>query len=57
MPSLIHSIKIAGLVLVTDTFLDSEHEESTTSENNALEGIDGFLRSDGILEFNEVVDM
>ncbi|KAL8784263.1 MAG: hypothetical protein Q9213_004085 [Squamulea squamosa] len=52
VPALVESIKVAGLVLVVDM-----------SENNAREsrripeGVDGVVKADGVLRFNEVVDM
>ncbi|KAL8775623.1 MAG: hypothetical protein Q9209_000119 [Squamulea sp. 1 TL-2023] len=52
VPALVESIKVAGLVLVVDM-----------SENNAREArripdvVDGVVKTDGVLRFNEVVDM
>lgn len=52
VPALIESIKVAGLVLVVDM---SEH----TGRGNLRvpEGVDGVVKADGVLRFNEVVDM
>ncbi|KAL8845797.1 MAG: hypothetical protein Q9221_009066 [Calogaya cf. arnoldii] len=52
VPALIESIKVAGLVLVVDM---SEH----TGRGNlrVAEGVDGVVKADGVLRFNEVVDM
>ncbi|KAL8668840.1 MAG: hypothetical protein Q9168_006546 [Polycauliona sp. 1 TL-2023] len=53
VPALIESIKVAGLVLVVDM---SEHHPAR--ENLRVpEGVDGMVKADGVLRFNEVVDM
>ena len=59
VPSLIESIKAAGLVLVADT-----SEEPPPSGSIALsrsyrmpEGVDGVLKGNGVLRFNEMIDM
>ncbi len=55
VPSLINSIKVAGLVLVTDT---SEEYASTAAKSFRMpEGVDGVLRGNGVLRFNEMIDM
>ena len=56
VPSLIESIKVAGLVLVTDT---SEEHISGRAERayRMPEGVDGMLRGNGVLRFNEMIDM
>ena len=60
VPALIESIKVAGLVLVAD----SSQEPPGSSEGNVTarsyrmpEGIDGILKGNGILRFNESIDM
>ena len=57
VPSLIESIKVAGLVLVTDT--SEEHNTSSSAERayRMPEGVDGMLRGNGVLRFNEMIDM
>lgn len=61
VPALIESIKNAGLVLITD-ISDSE------AGNNGLmvarprgesvpNGVDGYLKGNGVLRFNESIDM
>jgi CDK inhibitor PHO81 len=64
-PALIESIKTAGLVLVTD-ITDSPVEEASQPSNLQVanprrqatpDGVDGYLRGNGVLCFNETVDM
>lgn len=64
-PALIESIKTAGLVLVSD-ITDSAADNGTSQANLQVaqprrhltpDGVDGFLRGDGVLCFNETVDM
>ena len=57
VPSLIESIKVAGLVLVTDT--SGEHNTFNSAERayRMPEGVDGMLRGNGVLRFNEMIDM
>ena len=56
VPSLIESIKVAGLVLVTDT--SEEHTSGSTERAYRMpEGVDGMLRGNGVLRFNEMIDM
>jgi CDK inhibitor PHO81 len=63
-PALIESIKTAGLVLVTD-ITDSPADGSGQSKpaiaqprhRATPDGVDGYLRGNGVLCFNETVDM
>jgi CDK inhibitor PHO81 len=63
-PALIESIKTAGLVLVTD-ITDSPEDGSGQSNpyiaqprrQTTPDGVDGYLRGNGVLCFNETVDM
>jgi CDK inhibitor PHO81 len=63
-PALIESIKTAGLVLVTD-ITDSPEDGSSQSKLHIAQprrqatpdGVDGYLRGNGVLCFNETVDM
>ena len=59
VPSLINSIKTAGLVLVTDTSEDQQGAEAAASgaEFRMLEGVDGVLKGNGVLRFHETIDM
>ena len=57
VPSLIESIKVAGLVLVTDTSEDNGPNTSTVRSYRMPEGVDGMLKGNGILRFNEMIDM
>ncbi len=56
VPSLIESIKVAGLVLVTDTSEDPPPGGASHSYRMP-EGVDGMLKGNGVLRFNEMVDM
>jgi CDK inhibitor PHO81 len=61
VPALIESIKNAGLVLITDI------SDSETTDNNLMvarprgesvpNGVDGYLKGNGVLRFNESIDM
>ena len=61
---MIESIKTAGLVLVSD-ISDSEPIEGTQSSlgvarprgETVPNGVDGFLMGNGVLRFNESIDM
>jgi CDK inhibitor PHO81 len=64
-PALIESIKTAGLVLVSD-ITDSVADNGTGAaglqvaqprRQTTPDGVDGFLRGNGVLCFNETVDM
>jgi CDK inhibitor PHO81 len=63
-PALIESIKTAGLVLVTD-ITDSPEDGSNQSQpavsrpssQATPDGVDGYLRGNGVLCFNETIDM
>ena len=57
VPLLIESIKMAGLVLVMDASGDGTVSEPARRDYRMPEGVDGILRSNGILKFNEMVDM
>ena len=52
VPALIESIKVAGLVLVVDM-----SERSAHGNLKVPDGVDGVVKADGVLRFNEVVDM
>ena len=60
-PALIESIKTAGLVLVSD-ITDSVADNGSLQiaqprRQTTPDGVDGFLRGNGVLCFNETVDM
>ncbi len=57
VPSLIDSVKVAGLVLVTDTSDESPPIGSAVRSHRMPEGVDGMLKGNGILRFNEMIDM
>lgn len=60
VPSLINSIKAAGLVLVTNTseeYVESNNTPHPTKSYRMPEGVDGVLRGNGVLRFNEMIDM
>ena len=51
------SIKMAGLALVMDASEEDNNGEGIAASHGAPDGVDGILRSNGILRFNEVVEM
>jgi CDK inhibitor PHO81 len=57
VPSLIESIKVAGLVLVTDTSEERTQSGPAARSYRMPEGVDGMLRGNGVLRFNEMIDM
>ena len=58
LPALIESIKIAGLVLVADTSDDCAGKGgSFTRPYHMPEGVDGVLKGNGVLRFNETIDV
>jgi CDK inhibitor PHO81 len=58
VPALVESVKVAGLVLVTDTSGEEDNGEPSSSSYTRLrEGIDGVLKGNGVLRFNETIDM
>ena len=58
MPSLIHAVKEEGLVLVTDKSTESIMPTDINDPFPRLpEGIDGVLKANGVLRFNESIDM
>jgi len=56
VPSLIGSIKVAGLVLVTNTSEEGPAKGSARGYRMP-EGVDGMLRGNRVLRFNEMIDM
>jgi CDK inhibitor PHO81 len=59
IPALIESIKAQGLVLVTDRSAEPRVDRGFLSDPfpRLPEGIDGVLKSNGVLRFNESIDM
>ena len=57
VPPLIESVKVAGLVLVTDTSEETSPNGSAVRSYRMPEGVDGMLKGNGILRFNEMIDM
>jgi CDK inhibitor PHO81 len=59
VPALIDAIKSQGLVLVTDK--STENSPPRNVHNDPFprlpEGIDGVLKANGVLRFNESIDM
>ncbi|KAL8740034.1 MAG: hypothetical protein Q9184_008540, partial [Pyrenodesmia sp. 2 TL-2023] len=51
VPALVDSVKVAGLVLVTDK------SEGGSKDDGIPEGVDGVLKGNGVLRFNETIDM
>jgi CDK inhibitor PHO81 len=58
VPALIEAIKAQGLVLVTDKSAESESKRGPLSNPfpKLPEGIDGVLKANGVLRFNESID-
>lgn len=57
VPSLVESIKVAGLVLVTDTSDEILPSGPKVRPYRMPKGVDGMLKGNGILRFNEMIDM
>ena len=57
VPSLIESIKVAGLVLAMNTTADKAWREPSSRGYRMPDGVDGILRRDGVFRFNETIDM
>jgi CDK inhibitor PHO81 len=59
IPTLIEAIKAQGLVLVTDKSAEPYVGRGNQSDpfSRLPEGIDGVLRANGVLRFNESIDM
>lgn len=59
VPALIEAIKVAGLVLVADTSGIGPRRGGNGYEGGGelQEGMDGVLRGDGVLRFEEMIDM
>lgn len=59
VPALVEAIKAHGLVLVTDKSGEREPERNIHSDPfpRLPEGIDGVLKANGVLRFNESIDM
>ena len=56
VPALVESVKVAGLVLVTDTSGD-RGVTAAQRDYRMPDGVDGVLRGNGVLRFNETIDM
>ena len=59
VPALIESVKVAGLVLVTDSSMDGTTTKDTAESRSYRmpNGVDGILKANGVLRFNETIDM
>lgn len=58
VPALVDAIKSHGLALVMDKSMDMPNASPRTQAfPNGPKGIDGILRSHGILRFNDSIDM
>jgi len=59
IPALIESIKAQGLVLVTDKSPEPATDKRILADPfpRLPEGIDGVLKGNGVLRFNESIDM
>lgn len=54
VPALIETIKAAGLVLVSDL---SDTRDSNSGSSSLENGVNGIMKTGGILAFNETIDM
>lgn len=58
VPALVEAIKAQGLVLVTDKTAEGPERMDIHDPFPRLpEGIDGVLKANGVLRFNESIDM
>ena len=59
VPALIESVKVAGLVLVTDASRDgmANKDRADARSYRMPNGVDGILKANGVLRFNETIDM
>ena len=59
VPALIEAIKVQGLVLVSDKSAEAEVDRGILADPfpRLPGGIDGVLKSNGVLRFNESIDM
>jgi CDK inhibitor PHO81 len=59
IPALIEAIKAQGLVLVTDRSAEPNLDRGILGDPfpRLPEGIDGALKANGVLRFNESIDM
>jgi CDK inhibitor PHO81 len=58
VPALVDAIKSHGLALVTDKSADTSAAHPLADPFPRLpDGVDGILKSHGILRFNETIDM
>ena len=58
MPSLVHAVKEEGLVLVADRSTEpAENYDLNDPFPRLPEGVDGVLKANGVLRFNESIDM
>lgn len=58
MPALVDAIKSHGLALVMDKSADSPDASPLVDPSFRIpQGVDGVLRSHGILRFNDSIDM
>jgi len=59
VPALIEAIKAQGLVLVTDNSAEGGMDRTPVVDPfpRLPDGIDGVLKANGVLRFNESIDM
>ena len=59
-PALVEAVKVAGLVLVADASTLGSSVEDSMDEGHrrrVVKGVDGVLQSNGVLRFNETIDV
>ncbi|KAI9652243.1 MAG: phosphate system positive regulatory protein pho81, partial [Trizodia sp. TS-e1964] len=62
VPALVESVKVAGLVIVSDTSNDHTQKQEgqprlMPASQKSLDGIDGVLNEKGVLSFTETIEM
>ena len=57
VPTLIESIKVAGLVLATDMSVGGAASSARERGYKMPDGVDGVMKANGVLRFNETIDM
>ena len=59
VPALVESIKVAGLVLVADasTGPQTSHHRTAYASSGVPDGVAGQLSNNGVMRFNETIDV
>jgi CDK inhibitor PHO81 len=57
VPALVDAIKSHGLALVMDKTAETDAPAQTDAFDRPPQGVDGVLKSHGVLRFNDSIDM